>query len=412
MIQVLFSVMAAQELPEDDEDDEDAEDESTPHLAATQSLDILALNLPPEKFMSSLLSQVQPALASSNPAHQRAGYQALAVSAEGCQEHIRTKYLNNMLVVLSNGIKQENPAVRNAAFYMLGQYSEFIQPELSNHAADILPVLLEFLDRALASLPPGASKSPSSVSRIFYALETFCENLESKLVAHLEQIMRRVVRVLDDQYCIRVQELAISLIGAAATASKAAIVPYLGEIMPRLELYLTRQHTSETQVLLTQSMSTLATLARATGQQSFSKEFAEKCVNIGLELVKTNDDPDVRKCAFSLFGAVASVVKMEMGTELVGFLVEMMLKTVQNTEGLSLEMEDNDTNIPLEELSDEEDIEEEVDDMDEVKAVSIQNSFIMEKEYALVALKDLSTECGSAFYPFLPNCWDVVTNIL
>ena len=412
MIQVLFSVMAAQELPDDDEDDEDAEDESSPALAATQSLDILALNLPPEKFMSSLLSQVQPALASTNPTHQRAGYQALAVSAEGCQEHIRNKYLNNMLVVLSNGIKQESPAVRNAAFYMLGQYSEFIQPELSNHAADILPVLLEFLDRALASLPPGAAKSPSSVSRIFYALETFCENLETKLVAHLEQIMRRVVRVLDDQYCVRVQELAISLIGAAATASKAAIVPYLGEIMPRLEQYLTRQHTSETQVLLTQSMSTLATLAKAVGQQHFSKEFAEKCVNIGLELVKNNDDPDVRKCAYNLFGSVATVVKSEMGHGLLELLVEMMLKTVQNTEGLSLEVEDNDTNIPLEELSDEEDIDEEVDDMDEVKAVSIQNSFIMEKECALVAMKDLSSECGTAFYPFLPNCWDVVTNIL
>ena len=419
MVQVLFSVMATQELPEEEEDDEDADDESSPCLAATQTIDILALNLPPEKFMSALLSHVQPALASSDLGQQRAAYQALALSAEGCAEHIRTKYLSHMLTVLGNGIRAEHPAVRNAAFYMLGQYSEYIQPELSNHAAEILPALLDFLDRALASLPPGATNSPASVSRIFYALESFCENLENKLVPHLELIMTRVVRVLNDQFCVRVQELAISLIGAAANAAKGAIVPFLGEIMPRLENYLSRQYTDDTQVLLTQSMATLATLARAVGQQHFSKDFAENSVKIGLELVKNNDDPDVRKCAYSLFGSVATVVKADMGTELVGILVEMMLKTIQNTEGLSLDMEDNDTNIPLEELSDEEDIEEDgddedkdEDDMEGVKGVSIQNAYVEEKECAMVALKDLSTECGAAFFPYLDQCWDEISHQL
>ena len=160
-------------------------------------------------------------------------------------------------------------------------------------------------------------------------------------------------------------------------------------------------------------MSTLGILARAVGQEHFSREFAEKCVNIGLELIKNNDDPDVRKCAYSLFGSVATVVKSEMGTQLLGVLVEHMLKTIQNTEGLSLELEDNDTNIPLEELSDEEDIEsddekDEMDDMDGVKGISIQNAFVAEKEQALVALKDLSNERGPAFYPFLTQCYDEV----
>ena len=172
------------------------------------------------------------------------------------------------------------------------------------------------------------------------------------------------------------------------------------------------------QVLLTQSMSTLGTLARAVGSQHFSKEFAEKCVNIGLELVKTNDDPDVRKCAFSLFGSVATVVKEEMGSQLVGFLVEMMLRTVQNTEGLNLEMEDNGTNIPLEELSDEEDIgsdddkDKSLDDMEGVTGVSIQNAFVEEKECALVALKDLSVGCSPVFHPWLSQCYEEVSNLL
>lgn len=417
MIQVIFSVMAQQELP-DEFDDEDEDDDDSPALAASQSLDILALNLPPEKYITTLLTQVQPALASPSAAHQRAAYQAIAVSAEGCQEYIRTKYLQNFLQIMGTGIRHEIPAVRNSALYMLGQFSEYIQPEISNHAPDILPVLLDYLDRALATLTPGG-RDPSTVSRIFYALETFCENLELKLIPHLDLIMSRAIKAMSDQFSVRTQELSISLIGAASNAVKGAIVPYLGVVVPKLEQYLTMTHTDDTQVLLTQAMATLATLARAVGDQHFNKEFAEKCINIGLELVKTNDDPDVRKCAFSLFGAVASVVKVEMGTELVGMLVDLMLKSIQNTEGISLEMEENGTNIPLEELSDEEDIESNADDNDKalddlegIKSVSVENAYVAEKECAVLALKDLSVECGASFLPFLSHCWEEISNLL
>ena len=54
------------------------------------------------------------------------------------------------------------------------------------------------------------------------------------------------------------------------------------------------------QVLLTQAMATLGTLARAEGEQHFSREFVEKCINTGLELVRSVDNPDVRKCAYNL----------------------------------------------------------------------------------------------------------------
>ena len=70
MIQVIFSIMAQQELPDDEDEDEDDDDSSA--LAASQSLDILALNLAHEKYITTLLSQVQPALASPSPAHNRA----------------------------------------------------------------------------------------------------------------------------------------------------------------------------------------------------------------------------------------------------------------------------------------------------------------------------------------------------
>merc|ERR550519_326920 len=414
MIQVIFEVMAKQNVDEEDEEAEE-DDEDSPGLAASQSLDILALNLPPEKYVSALLSHVQPALESPNPQEQRAAYQAIAVSAEGCQEYIRTKYLSSFLEIMGRGIRHPTTMVRNSALYMLGQFSEFIQPEISNHAKDILPVLLEYLDQSFSNLKPG-EKEPSTLSRIFYALETFCENLEEKLIPHLELIMTRAITALQGNFSVRVQELSISMVGAAANATKGAIVPYLGAVWPCLEHYLTMKHTDDTEVLLTQAMSTLGVLARAVGQEHFSREFAEKCINIGMELVQNNDNPDVRKCAYSLFGAVASVVKEEMAT-VMPVCVNLMLKSIQSTEGISVETEENRTGLPLEDLSDEEDIEggesqDVAEDMDGLKSMSVQNEYVAEKECAVIALKDLAMECGSAFYPFLSQAKEEVATLL
>jgi hypothetical protein len=416
MIQVIFEVMAAQEVDEDDPEEED-EDEDSPGLAASQSLDVLALNLPPEKYITALLSQVQPALENPSKQVQRAAYQAIAVSAEGCQEHIRNKYLPAFLAIMGRGIRDPAPMVRNAALYMLGQFSEFIQPEVSNHAPEILPVLLDHLDHCFQQLKPGEKES-STLSRIFYALETFCENLEEKLVPHLELIMTKAIRGLHEDFSVRVQELSVSLIGAAASATRGAIVPYLGAAWPRLEAYLSAQHTIETEVLLTQAMSTLGTLARAVGKEHFSRDFAEKCLNIGMKLVETNDNPEVRKCAYSLFGAVGSIVKEEMAT-VMPMCVQLMLKSIQSTEGISLETEENHTGLPLDLSEDEEEDLENKDSQDtlaseleDVKGMTVQNEYVAEKECAVIALKDLAMECGSAFYPFLPQATEEVAQLL
>ena len=186
---------------------------------------------------------------------------------------------------MGRGIRDPAPMVRNAALYMLGQFSEFIQPEVSNHAPEILPVLLDHLDHSFQQLKPGEKES-STLSRIFYALETFCENLEEKLVPHLELIMTKAVRGLQEDFSVRVQELSVSLIGAAASATRGAIVPYLGAAWPRLEAYLSAQHTIETEVLLTQAMSTLGTLARAVGCGAYVSvgEIENKAISTSIDL--------------------------------------------------------------------------------------------------------------------------------
>ena len=54
---------------------------------------------------------------------------------------------------------------------------------------------------------------------------------------------------MSGQFSPRVRELATSLVGAAATAAGAALVPWLGDLLPGLEQCLSATHTPDTQVL-------------------------------------------------------------------------------------------------------------------------------------------------------------------
>ena len=117
-----------------------------------------SINLPPEKYMSALSAHLNPALNSSDPTLLKGAYEALAVSAEGCSDHIRKKYLTTFLKYLDSGIKHSMPAVRNAALYALGQFSEYMQPDICGYANEILPVLIHYLDSACNQMQANPGK--------------------------------------------------------------------------------------------------------------------------------------------------------------------------------------------------------------------------------------------------------------
>ena len=129
----------------DDEEYFLGEDNSNPMTTATQTMDLLALSVPPEKLIPPLLQLLEPALQGQDPLPRRAAYLSMAVIAEGCSEAICNKYLETMLNIVKVGITDPIPLVRNAAFFALGQFSEHLQPDITKFAPQILPILFEFL---------------------------------------------------------------------------------------------------------------------------------------------------------------------------------------------------------------------------------------------------------------------------
>ena len=430
MINVLFPIMA--EMPEDEDDDDDEAMSNLPSVAACQAVDTLAVNLPPDKFMPALLSHVQPALqqgTDGNPGMTKAAFNALAVSAEGCSEYIRTKkYLGSFLQVIAQGIKSPHRSVRNAALYAVGQFSEYLMPEIGEYAGEVLPVLFHFVDTAMAELnskgkDAAGGGASCGLDRIFYALEIFSENLEEKLAPFVGELMARLLAIMDSAAAPPgVKELAVSAVGSAANAvGSAAVVPYFDRVMAHLKAYLALNAADaagdpETQSLMVQSMDTLGFLVAALGDNDSvtnnSSTLAEDSCQLGLDLVTKHDDPDVRKGAYSLFAHIASAVGQRMNPALPK-IVELMLRSLGSKEGISIEYKDDgvgginpvvDLNDSLQGSNDADEISIGTDDShdaDEVKAINVENSFMDEKKAAVFALRSICKHTGPAFLPYL-----------
>ncbi|QQP57848.1 Importin4like, partial [Caligus rogercresseyi] len=410
---------------EEDDDLYDDEDEQSPEVTASQTLDVLAVNLPPAKFMNTLMLSVKPALETpERPDLLKGALTAISVSAEGCAEHIRAHYLTYFLNCIGSAITSPSthPAVKSAAFYALGQMSEYLQPEISRFSGEILPVLFGVLDKVISDvLEGGAEESQKGLDRVFYALEEFCENMEEDLIPVLPELMRRLITLINPKFRVSTREVVMSAIAAAASAVKEAIVPYFETIMGILKGYLVyKEEDQDAQNLLTQSMYTLGVIARSVAETgAFGSALAQECVTLGINLITAHDDPDVRKSAYALFASVAYVVKEEMAPVLPP-IVERMLKSLQSMEELALEF--NEEEELFQELEDD---EEEVDlsldavsdetkrAFESIKAVSVENAFMDEKEQAILAFRDLVKYVGpEAFRPYLPELTEEVFSLL
>lgn len=129
----------------------------------------------------------------------------------------------------------------------------FFQPEISEYANELMPVLFEYLSQLCTKLQ-NDGKHPPGVDRMFYALEVFCENLEDKLLPYLPILMERLLLCLNPKHTVHVQELAMSAIGAAATAVKHGILPFFPRTIEHLKMYLVQEHEPDTVCLQVQAI--------------------------------------------------------------------------------------------------------------------------------------------------------------
>ncbi|XP_075936701.1 importin-4 [Anarhichas minor] len=417
ILQSIFPVLNAapppgEQDPEDEEDDSgEGTDNDNPKHCAAQIIDTMALHMPPEILFKQLMPLAQASLASENPYERKGGLMCLAVLAEGCADHIRTKMLSSVLQTVCQCLSDSNQVVRSASLFALGQFSEHLQPEVSKYCAELMPLLLGYLS-SLNQAKVG------HVTKAFYALENFMENLGADIEPYLPTLMETMLSALNNAENLKIKELAMSAIGAIANAAKELLVPYFPPVIESLKGFLTAT-TEEMRSLQTQSLDTLSVLARTIGKDVFSPLAAE-CVQLGLNLTDAIDDPDLRRCTYSLYSSV-STVSPDCLTPHLTAITTVMLLALKSNEGITAHVEEDKTFVLLDDEDDDDDDEDvEVKDADDFledepeadihdfAGFSVENSYIDEKEDACDALGEIAFSTGAAFQPFLESSFQQV----
>ncbi|MXQ91933.1 hypothetical protein E5288_WYG019605 [Bos mutus] len=414
LLHTLFPIMAAEPpLGQLDPEDQDVEEEEldpglvgeTPKHFAVQVVDMLALHLPPEKLCPLLMPMLEEALRSQSPYQRKAGLLVLAVLSDGAGDHIRQRLLPPLLQIVCKSLEDPSQVVRNAALFALGQFSENLQPHISSYSGDVMPLLLSYLK----SVPPGHTHH---LAKACYALENFVENLgRPKVQPYLPELMECMLQPLRTPSSSRSKELAVSALGAIATAAQASMLPYFPTIMAHLREFLLTSH-EDLQPVRIQSLETLGVLVRAVGEPM--RPLAEECCQLGLGLCDQVDDPDLRRCTYSLFAALSGLMGESLAPHLPQ-ITTLMLLSLRSTEGIVPQYDGSRSFL----LFDDESSGPALLFLALIAAAcppfsrySVGNAFFDEKEDTCAALGEISVNTSVAFLPYMETVFEEVFKLL
>lgn len=408
---------------DDDEEESgfvgDDTDTQTPCASALQVIDELALHLPPEKIFAQLMPFIAASSSSDVISHQRGLLLTLACLSEGTSEYIKSKHIDAFLQLACKGASHSNPLIRNAAMFAIGQFSEFLFPDMNKYAGDVMPILFSALQQASVI-------NRSAVTKAYYALETYVENLENELTPYLNELMTYLITALKTTEEVYLKELIISALAATASAAGEKISPYLTEILDLLRdnlKTLNNENEKDLNNVHTQALDALGVLVRTLGKTHM--QLSEDCLKLGMSLIENEiSDPDIRRTAFGLFSAVASIVGENMSPFLEK-IIKSMLTSVESTEGLIAHfadeegaasklpnfgfLEDTQNNSQSSVIDIENEDEDDDDDIiEDVEGFSVENAYMEEKADACECLGDLAKYTKAAFKPYLQLCFDEV----
>ncbi|BES88218.1 IBN_N [Nesidiocoris tenuis] len=414
VLSALFELLCVK--PEDDDDEEyftPDPDEDTVLTCACETLDNLFMNVDAKKILSPAMEFVRSAVVSQNQYHKKAGYLTLGIASQGAQTYIRRNCLPDFVSLVEQGVADPHPVVRAAALFALGQYAEFLLPEIGTYASTLLPLLIAQLNE-LSQVGKNGDRFGKRGERLFYATERFVENLETELAPYTEQLVTACLPFLSPPYHPDIRQLAMSLIGTIAASVKDDIMPYFPNIMSQLNPYLTSKAEGDDVCLQVEALETLSCLAKNVGEDNF-RPLALESLQLGLSLIQSTDEPDIKKGCYSLFSAVSYVLKDDMSNVLQQ-IMPYFIKSLQEDE--DTEQPDKDDaahnvfgNVGTEEVECDDDDDDD-DDEDFADDISVENDFIEEKEQACLSISELASNTGQAFFPYLETTITEVYKLL
>jgi hypothetical protein len=401
IIGALFPIMAERTVDETATDDEQA----SAYKMGANCLDSLANALPSKMTFQPAMALAAEYSHSDDAFARRAALIATGVLAEGCADAMRTT-LTELSSFVSSGASDVDPIVRDASCFAIGQFAEYLQPDIIDYHATILPAVFSCLDDATDLV-----KEKSAL-----ALESFCENMEKEILPYLEPLMTKLMELLMAG-APQVQESAIAAISsttaAVITAAQsgecefAVFRPFADGVMPVFKHIMTA---TEEEMLVIRARATecvgivIQCYEPETAMQHIS-EFLPLAMQ-GLQL----DSSELREFTYGCFANIAEMMKEDFAP----FLPAVM-------ETIFKSMEENDIKWDDSEDGSDTDLEEDSgDDSDDDnpfslmpgKGFSVRTAFLDEKASACMCCGNIADNVTApVFAPFIERSMELLIDL-
>ena len=222
----------------------DEADDLPPQQMAAQALDLLALHLPGNQVLPAVWAFCGAAAQSPDKNERHAAMLALTVVAEGCADPLR-KRLPDALGLLLRGLRDPDDSVRAAAAFAIGQLAEYVQPEILDHHALVLPALLEALTGAGAGGSSGGGAGGSGgapskdfAERLIYALDAFVENMTPEAIVPYMGPLMAVLGAALSAPAGGAHKEALGCLASVVAAAGKGFQPYAATALPVLQHFM------------------------------------------------------------------------------------------------------------------------------------------------------------------------------
>ncbi|KAL8116773.1 hypothetical protein AgCh_023070 [Apium graveolens] len=361
----------------------DEDDDLAPDRAAAEVIDTMALNLskhvfPPVFEFASLSSK------NVNPKFREASVTSLGIVSEGCSDLMKSK-LEPILLIVLGALGDSEQMVRGAASFAMGQFAEYLQPEICDHYESVIPCLLSALE----------DTSDEVKEKSYYALAAFCENMGEEILPFLDPLMGKLLAALQSSPR-NLQETCMSAIGSVASAAEKAFIPYAEKVLELMKhfMVLTNDEDLRSRARATELVGIVAMSVGRTRMEPILPPFIEAAINgYGLEF------SELREYTHGFLSNVAEILD-DGFTQYLPHVVPLAFSSCNLDDGSAVDVDDSDEDDNIHGFGGVSS-DDEAHDEPRVRNISIRTGVLDEKAAATQALGLFSLHTKNAFAPYL-----------
>ncbi|XP_015365619.1 PREDICTED: importin-4-like [Diuraphis noxia] len=393
----------------------------SPMSAAGDCMAAIADELSASTFMPILIKLIDAAYTTQDPNALKASYTTMAFVSDGCSEYLKKNYLKQFVTAIKMGLNSSNETVKSAAMYALGEVSQYVQPQVSTYAAEILPELMKMFKEKLI-IEYTKPECSSEVRMIFYALDKFIDSMEGGIDEYLPEMTGIVMDIIrNEQCCIELKDKAITIMCSIVKSGGDATAPYFIPVMEILDAYLKPGIDEKLETLQIMVIQLLSEFAVALDPKVF-EPYLDISLKCGLALLQEakEDQPEVRAVCYGLFSSIARVSINHL-IPYIDLVMQHVLKSLDNSliADNSFNLEKKKFDAYCSDNDDEDDKDESLtteddgsNDADSDDFVYVDAHVMEEKDNACQTIAQIAQSTGDQFLPYLNNSFDVVSKLL